>query len=208
MSKTEISEDDARREYDAMVEQLRVIARGMYLDERRKTTLQPTLIVNEGYAHLGLSRVQQIAFIREHGPEALLRRWILAMKNYLIDRAAAKSALKRTQPGKRVDAHDDAALQIDLTGSAWRARDENRTKFDAACELLRELDEHGPHHTNPRAPAVTEPNQAALAFEMRFLGEQQLDEIAKALNVSVSTAKNRINEARDWLRWRLEHSPQ
>ncbi len=207
MTKTEISEDEARREYDAMVEQLRVIARAMYRDERRKTTIQPTLIVNEGYKHLSLSRDEQIAFIREHGSEALLGRWLLAMKNYLIDRAEAKSARKRSPTGGRVDAHDGAD-GIDLAKSAWRARTVNVKQFGAACELLVELREHGPHHANPHAPTVTEPRQAADAFAMRFVGEQQLDDIAKALNVSVSTAKNRINEAREWLRWRLERSSQ
>lgn len=104
------------------------------------------------------------------------------MRMLLVDRARARAAQKRPTSRERMELEDSAEIVASL-GSVPL---EQMIDLDRALDELKALDE-----------------RKARVVEMRFFGGLQLEEIAEALEVSVSTAKRDWEFSRTWLFARL-----
>jgi RNA polymerase sigma-70 factor, ECF subfamily len=168
--------------------ELRRIAQIHFAGERSEHTLQRTALVNEAYLRLAQSKsdspTDRTSFVRLASH---------VMRNVLVDHARAKSAEKRGGDVEilsldRTIAHYGTQCLADLV-AAPRGSDETKSAFereidfvllDAAIEKL----------------AALSPRQAQVV-ELKFFGEQAIESIADALDVSIATVK------RDWAVARL-----
>jgi RNA polymerase sigma-70 factor, ECF subfamily len=171
----------------SVYQELRRVAQIHFAAERSDHTLQRTALVNEAYLRLAQS---------QHAPPndrtSFMRLASHVMRNVLVDHARAKNAEKR---GGDVDilsldctmAHYGtqclgdlvAATPDDATQNAFE-RELDFIALDAALEKL----------------AALSARQAEVV-ELKFFGEQSIEEIAETLGVSIATVK------RDWAVARL-----
>ncbi|MCA9752409.1 MAG: ECF-type sigma factor [bacterium] len=150
---------------------LKGIARGRLLAERRDHTLGATALVNEAY--LRLVRQDRI------DAESRTRFFAVAaatMRRVLVDHARARKASKRGGEWERLPLED---VESWLTE---READELLALEDALSRLARE---------NPRAAEVV---------EMRFFSGMSVEEIAALRDVSTKTVQRDWVLARAWLR--------
>jgi RNA polymerase sigma factor (TIGR02999 family) len=154
--------------------ELRRLARREMASERSDHTLQPTALVHEAY--LRLMGVGEERFeSRAHFYAAAA----CAIRRVLVDHARARGRLKR----------GGAQLRVDLEGLELQApeRDARLLELDAALARLAELD----------------PTKARLV-ELRFFAGMTLEEAARALGASQSTAAREWRTARAWLQSELD----
>jgi RNA polymerase sigma-70 factor, ECF subfamily len=169
----------------SVYQELRRIAHLHFLGERSEHTLQRTALVNEAYLRLAQSA--------GHAPAdrtSFVRLASHVMRNVLVDHARAKSAEKRGGDIEIVSldrtlAHygthclGDLVASVEATQSAIE-REFDFVALDAAIEKLSKLSERQAH-----------------VVELKFFGEQSIEEIADTLEISTATVK------RDWAVARL-----
>jgi RNA polymerase sigma-70 factor, ECF subfamily len=166
-------------------QELKRIASLHFQGERSEHTLQRTALVNEAYLRLAHSKTgtptDRTSFVRLASH---------VMRNVLVDHARAKSAEKR---GGDIDivsldqtlAHFGTHCLGDLVASPEETqssfeREINFIALDRAIEKLATLSK-----------------RQAQVVELKFFGEQSIEEIAATLSVSIATVK------RDWAVARL-----
>lgn len=156
-------------------DELRILASQRLAREWPNNSLQATELVHEAYLRLvGGDGTWQ-------GLAHFFAAAAEAMRRILVDRARAKRSLKRGG-GRRVELHDSAVQ----AASADAAADEILVVSDL-------LDRFAEKH----------PEEAELA-KLRYFADFNISEVARALEIPVSTAHDRWNFARAWLRREVE----
>jgi RNA polymerase sigma-70 factor, ECF subfamily len=158
--------------------ELRRLADHYLRRERPGHTLQPTALVNEAYIRL----------VRQDLPDWKSRAHFFGvaaqiMRQILVDHARRFRAAKRGGGGERVPL-EEAVLYTDARATEFLA-------LDQALTALAELD--------PRK---------ARAVELRYFGGMSLEEIARAIEVSVPTVVRELRFAEAWLLKQLTEACQ
>ena len=157
---------------------LRRVAGGLFKDQWRAHTLQPTALVHEAY--LRLVRPQDQGFeSRRH----FMRAAALAMRQLLTDYARARATAKRGGGDNRVALE---AAEVEQVADDALAPEVDLVALDEALTKLREL----------------EPRQADIV-ELRYLGGLTVAEVAEALDVKERTVYLDWSMARVWLKREL-----
>jgi RNA polymerase sigma factor (TIGR02999 family) len=156
-------------------DELRATARRLLGPRGRNHTLQPTALVHDAYMKL----------TRNRGDWENRRHFLCvaakAMRQILSDHAAKRRAKKRGGAWQRVTL--DGALVADPASSAPVV---DLVALDGALSELAAADPRG-----------------AKVVELRFFTGMTIEEVAEAIEASVSTVKEDWRTARSWLRWRL-----
>ena len=152
-----------------LYEELRGMAESYLRAEPSGQTLQPTALVHEAYLRL----------IAQHLPDWQNRSHFFGvasqlMRQILVDRARARRALKRGGGGRKVSLED--------TVSFVPERDADLLALDDALNSLAAID--------PRKCRV---------IELRFFGGLDIDETARALDISSATVGRELRVAKAWL---------
>jgi RNA polymerase sigma factor (TIGR02999 family) len=161
---------------------LRAIAAKQMSGERPGNTLSATALVHEAYLRLGDD------LVRSAGPQAFYNAAAQAMRHILIERARARSRVKRGG-GIRGVTLDEIGGVADLD-----AVDEDRGEAVLAFdEVFRRLEEH----------------EASLAevVRLRFFAGLTIPQVAAALGLSERTVNNRWTYARAWLAREIAPKP-
>lgn len=161
---------------DLVYEELRRLAASKLAQEAHGQTLQPTALVHEAWLRLMGERNPEFRD-RTH----FFRAAAEAMRHILIDRARRKQAKRHGGGQERLDLAD-----LDL---AAEAADDQLLALDEA--LVRFARQH--------------PVQADLV-KLRYFAGMTNEEVAAALGISVSTAKNYWAFSRAWLLQALEET--
>lgn len=150
--------------------ELRNMAGGMFRQETKGITLQPTALVHEAYLKL----VDQTK-VDWQGRTHFFAVAAQAMRRIMVDEARRRGAVKRGGQQRRVPLDEDlqAAAQNDDTVLA----------VDEALAKLGQLD----------------PQQARL-LELRFFGGLTVAEAAEALGISKRSAEREWTMVKAWLR--------
>lgn len=149
---------------------LRSLAADLFLDERRGHTLQPTALVHEAY--LRLVRQREMTW-RSRGQFFVIAA--KAMRNILVDHARGKHRLKRGGEWGRCTLDG-------LAGEAGEADTLDLLALDDALTKLAKLDE-----------------RKASLVELRFFAGLEMEDAARVLEISRSTASEEWRMARAWL---------
>lgn len=163
--------EDALRQLTPLVYgELRRIAGGYLLHERRQHTLQTTALVHEAYIRL---------VERDH-PEWQSRAHFTAvaaryMRQILVDHARRRNAAKRGAGQEIAEVSDAAACAVQ--------RPAILLALDDALEELARVDA-----------------EKARIVEMRFFGGMTQEEIAAVLGIHVNTAARHLRLAQAWLK--------
>jgi RNA polymerase sigma-70 factor, ECF subfamily len=182
------SNDTAPPLASATYQELRRIAQIHFAGERSEHTLQRTALVNEAYLRLlqsnGNVPTDRTSFVRLASH---------VMRNVLVDHARMKSAEKRGGDIEilsldRTMAHYGTQCLADLVAAPEQS-DDTKNAFEREIDFVA-LD------TAIEKLASLSPRQAQVV-ELKFFGEQSIEEIAEALSVSIATVK------RDWAVARL-----
>jgi RNA polymerase sigma factor (TIGR02999 family) len=160
----------------AVVAELRSIAQGYLATRSASHTLQPTALVNEAFVKLFGSQALGSVHDRSHF-FALSAR---AMRQILTDHARARRAA-RSVAGADAEPTLGDALGIGTPGT------DDLLDVDAALSELARVDE-----------------RQARMVELRFFGGLEVEEVAAALSVSVSTVEREWRAARAWLGRRMK----
>lgn len=157
--------------------QLRGMARRQLAGERAGHTLQPTALVHE--ALLRLIGMQQPHWQNRQQVLALMAQ---AMRRVLVDHARRRLAGKRPDPALRADL--DAAAGIGVPPA------QDVLSLDAVLDQLAALDA-----------------RQARIVELRYFAGLSAEDVAAALELSLSTVKRDWRIARAWLRVTLGEAP-
>ena len=164
------------RLFSLVYDELHRLARGEHHRWRDDATLNPTALVHEAYLKLvDGDRVDWRS--RGHFGAAAAK----AMRHILIDHARRRRAAKRG--GDRVVVSVDDLGDREILGEAWTA--ETADALVALDEVLQRLEQ------------VSE--RQARIVEMKFFGGFSSEEIAAALDVSLTTVKRGWALAQAWL---------
>ena len=155
--------------------ELRRIARSYLSGQRADHTLQPTALVNEAFLKLFGSEAVEAIHDREHF-FALAAR---AMRQVLVDHARQRAAGKRRADAGPVTLVDGARVH--------EATDDEVLDVDAALAELAALDE-----------------RQARVVELRFFAGLEVEEVAAAMELSVSTVEREWRAAKAWLGRRMQ----
>lgn len=163
-------EEDALQQLTPLVEaELRRLARGYMVRERRGHTLQPTALVNEAFLRLTDARG-----IRWQDRAHFLGISARLMRRVLVDHARSRGSRKRGGDAERV------ALDEGMVASPQRAID--IVALDRALETLAAVDV-----------------RKSRTIELRFFGGLSVEETAEVLHVSPDTVKRDWRLAKLWL---------
>lgn len=168
----------------SLYHELRRIAQIHFANERSEHTLQRTALVNEAYLRLAQSKTpaDRTSFVRLASH---------VMRNVLVDHARAKSTEKR--------GGDVEIVSLDRTlvryGTQCLGDLIANASEDTQSALDREIDFLALDRAIEKLSALS-PRQAQVV-ELKFFGEQSIEEIADALQISIATVK------RDWAVARL-----
>jgi RNA polymerase sigma factor (TIGR02999 family) len=154
---------------EVVYQELRRLATYKMSQEAPGQTLQPTALVHEAWLKLMGSSEQKFEN-RAH----FLAVASEAMRRILIDRARRRKTQRHGGNYERVELHE--------TGLAAPAEDDQMLAVDEALEKLSQV----------------HPDQAQVV-KLRYFGGMTNEEIAQALDLSVSTVKNYWTFARAWL---------
>jgi len=152
-------------------DELRSLANQRLMHETPGNSLQATELVHEAYLRLLGSNEQWQG--RPHFFAAAAE----AMRRILVERARARKTLKRGGDRQRIDLHD-SAIQAGSDSAA--------EEILVVSDLLGRL-------------AEKYPQEAELA-KLKYFADFNISEAAKALGIPVSTAHDRWDFARAWLR--------
>ena len=155
--------------------EIRHVAAGALRRERERRSLSPTDL-----AHEAMARAIRSASLEDVPRAEVLRRVARLCRQVLVDRARARSRLRRGG-GRR-----PLALEVDPESSD-RLGTVDVLAVDEALEALAALDA-----------------RHASIVELRFFGGLSMPEIAEALEVSLSAVEKEWRKARAWLALYLE----
>jgi RNA polymerase sigma factor (TIGR02999 family) len=163
----------AKRNVDEIVPelyaQLRTLAHQRLRAAPRERSLNTTGLVHEAYLRLVESTATSFQS-REHFLAIASR----VMRNVLVDSVRARTAVKRGGGVAIEELHEDTWVgDVDLDRVA---------ELDEALTRLEQVDE-----------------RQARMVEQRYFGGLSLEEIARAMNVSLATVKRDLRSARAWL---------
>jgi RNA polymerase sigma-70 factor, ECF subfamily len=166
-------------------EELRRIARIHFANEKSDHTLQRTALVNEAYLRLAQSKSETPT-----DRTSFLRLASHVMRNVLVDHARAKSAEKRGGDVEIVSLDRTLAhYGTHCLGDLVSATEETKSAIE------RELDFVALDNAIEKLAKLSA--RQAEVVELKFFGEQSIEEIAAALDISIATVK------RDWAVARL-----
>lgn len=165
----ETSDQDTKRLFEVVYEELRRLAAGIMQGERADHTLQPTALVHEAYCRL-VDRSRVNWENRAHFLGIAAR----AMRQILVDYARRRASLKRGGEWQRITA--DERLSITVPSDA------ELLDLDMALCKLDELDE-----------------RMARIVELRIFGGLTAKETSRVLGISRSTVQRDWQMARLWL---------
>jgi RNA polymerase sigma factor (TIGR02999 family) len=172
----ETSDQDTKRLFEVVYEELRRLAAGIMRGERADHTLQPTALVHEAYCRL-VDRSRVNWENRAHFLGIAAR----AMRQILVDHARRRASLKRGGEWQRITA--DERLSITVPSDA------ELLDLDMALCKLDELDE-----------------RMARIVELRVFGGLTAEETSRVLGMSRSTVQRDWQMARLWLARELSES--
>jgi len=155
-------------------QELRRLADSLMNQERPDHTLEPTALVHEAWMRLLNQSALHNLTDRRHFFGAAVR----AMRQVLVDHARNRAALRRGGERKRVP--------LDDMVEALEKKSIDIQSLDAALNELSGLNQR-------QAQVVT----------LRFFGGLSMEEIARNLDVSLSTIESDFRVARAWLRCRV-----
>lgn len=155
-------------------EELRKLAAQRLAQESSGNTLQPTALVHEAYIRLVDQNVQPKWDSRGHFFAAAAE----SMRRILVDRARHKLSLKKGGDRKRVELHENQAI------------DNRPAEVLAIHEALDQLEEE-------------DPSKAQLV-KLRYFAGMSLPQAASALGISRATAARYWTYAKAWLGCALE----
>ncbi len=155
--------------FGIVYDDLKELARQLFVSERTDHTLQPTALVNEAYL-----RLRDCSALTWQDRAHFFSIAAKAMRQVLIDHARARLTAKRGGGRARVSLHDS------MNGGA--VLDADILALDEALNRLADLDE-----------------RKARVVELRFLGGLSVEEVAHVLEVSKSTVEADWRYARAWL---------
>ena len=156
-----------------LFEELRAIAQAYLRGARAGDTLQPTVLVNEAYLEL-FQRTRSGWNDRGHFFAVAAK----AIRQILVDHARARASQKRGGERERITLDERIAPSSDAQVDVLELDD-----------LLVELGEWD--------------ERAARVVELRFFAGLEMEGVASALSVSLSTAEREWRAARAWLGSRL-----
>ena len=163
-----------------LYEELREIAHRHLKRERSDHTLNTTALVHEAYI-----RVADLEEMSWNDRVHFLATAARMMRRILIDYARKRNADKRGG-GIEPETLDEERALLPADSPDDGLHPAELITLDAALENLADLDE-----------------RQASVVELRYFGGLQLDEIATAVDVSMSTVKRDLRSARAWLARRL-----
>jgi RNA polymerase sigma factor (TIGR02999 family) len=161
-------------------EELKMLARGKLVFERKDHTLDTTSLVHEAYLKLvGQTRAEW------HSRAQFFAVAAQAMRRILVDHARQRNSAKRSGGGRRVPL--ELAENVASNDSAFTADEaDGLIALDSALDRLSQF--------NPRGASVV---------EYRFFGGLRFQEIGDVLGVSEVTARRSWTLAKTWLRREL-----
>lgn len=148
---------------------LRSLARQRLRRAPAELSLETTGLVHEAYL-----RFAEISGVSSDSREHFLALASRVMRAVLVDHARARTAAKRGGGVPLVELHEDtwiASVDVDRI-----------TELDEALTRLEALDE-----------------RQARMIEQRYFGGLSLEEVARAMEVSLATVKRELRSARAWL---------
>ena len=157
-------------------DELRTLADRLMKRERADHTLQPTALVNEA----ALRMLQDDALDHMHNRAYFFGTMATAMRRVLVDHARTKHALKRGGD------HERMPLDI-VIDQLQQTQNLDLLDLDEALTRLETLSE-----------------RQAKIVSLRFFAGLELADIARQLDVSLSTVEKDWRMARAWLRQELE----
>jgi RNA polymerase sigma factor (TIGR02999 family) len=160
----------------AILAELRATAQAALGAQGGRHTLQPTALVNEVFLKLFGTH----ALSRVHDRAHFFALAARAMRQILTDHARARRAAKR-QGGAREERTLGDVLGIGTPGT------DDLLDVDEALSQLALVDE-----------------RLARLVELRFFGGLEVEEVAAAMSVSVSTVEREWRAARAWLGRRIQ----
>jgi len=153
----------------AMYDELRAVARQRLRKNHDERSLNTTGLVHEAF--LRLVKASRVTFDDRDHFLAFASR---VMRNVLVDHARARTAAKRGGGAALAELYEDAwVADVDL---------DKVTELDEALKRLEQLDE-----------------RQARVIEQRYFGGLSLEEIARAMDISLATVKRDLRYARAWL---------
>jgi RNA polymerase sigma factor (TIGR02999 family) len=157
-----------------LYEPLRSLAHERLRRAPNEHSLNTTGLVHEAYL-----RFVDTAGVSSDSREHFLALASRVMRGVLVDHARARMAAKRGGGAPVVELHEDSWIaQVDIDRVA---------ELDEALVRLEALDE-----------------RQARMVEQRYFGGLALEEIARAMDVSLATVKRDLRSARAWLATELE----
>jgi RNA polymerase sigma factor (TIGR02999 family) len=161
---------DVARLMPVVYDELRDLAQRYFHKERPGHTLQPTALVHEAYL-----RLIDESRVDWNGRTHFKAVCAKVMRRVLIDYARSRKRIRRGGGEKPLSLESELA-PIDLDGV-------DAVELNDALEKLEQLD----------------PRQAQVV-ELRFFGGLDVEEVARALNVSKRTVEGDWAHAKAWLR--------
>ena len=156
-------------------DELRRLARRRLRHELRECTLDTTGLVHEAYLRLAGS---PDATLRDRSQFLALAAHV--MRHVLVDRARARTALKRGGGVEALQLEEGLWMRVDLDAFV---------ELDEALRRLERLDA-----------------RQSRMLEQRYFGGLTLEEVAAALDVSLATVKRELRSAHAWLANELHSS--
>lgn len=166
-------------------EELRRLAASQLAREPAGLTLQPTALVHEAYLRLVGS-----GDLKWNGRRQFFCAAATAMRRILVDRARRVRAEKHGGGRRRQDI-DEAALMLDDPTPAEHAAKVDLLRLNVALERLEQRDAR----------------QAEVVM-LRYFAGLNVEQTARALDVSPATVKNDWVYARAWLHREMERVPE
>ena len=152
-----------------LYEPLRSLAHQRLQCAPSEDSLNTTGLVHEAYL-----RFVDVAGVASDSREHFLALASRVMRGVLVDHARARTAAKRGGGASMVELHEDSWIaQVDIDRVA---------ELDDALSRLEELDE-----------------RQARMVEQRYFGGLSLEEVSRAMHVSLATVKRDLRSARAWL---------
>jgi len=168
----------AERLFPLVYDELRALAGSYFRGERPDHTLQPTALVNEAFVRLAAPAGRPV-----RGREHFLALAARVMRHVLVDHARERNALRRGGD----DRHRVLLSELETSDALSESNGFDIEAVDAALTELATLND-----------------RSAQVVELRFFGGLTHEEIARAIDASLSTVEREWRFARAWLLVRLE----
>lgn len=169
LNRAGVGAESGAQAVELLYSELRRIAAGLMVSERRDHTLQPTAVATEAYLRL-VDQQNRNWQNRAHFFAAAAQ----AMRHILVDYGRKKHSQKRGGSYQRVDLDEAAKVGI--------APDDDLLALDDALRRLERID--------PRQSRVV---------ELRYFGGLTEEETAEVMSISPRTVKREWTVARAWL---------